>query len=138
MDEVAAGAVGAVAKVVEGSAGLGLVLGVAVQSSQLCFAMCKLALAAVLAAASLLVATAQLSLVTVGGHHGLDLGWEDRRGSEARRGSHSGGRPRGESLHVLELLGQQAAAGLGQAHGAVGLEGQRFALGDGTKAPDVG
>lgn len=78
MDEVAARAVGAVAKVVEGSAGLRLVLGVAVQSAQLCLAVGKLALTAILAGASLLEATAQLCLVTIGGHHWLNLGWEGR------------------------------------------------------------
>lgn len=65
MNEVAAWAIGTIAKVVEGSAGLCLVLGVTVQTTQFCLSMGKLALTAVLATASLLKATAQLSFVTV-------------------------------------------------------------------------
>lgn len=138
VDEVAARAIGAVAKVVEGSAGLRLVLGVAVQSSQLCLAVGKLAFTAVLAAPSLLEAAAQLRLVTIRGHHGWNLGREGRGGREAWRWSHGGSR--GKSLMVLHLSerGEQAAAGLGQAHGAVGPEGELFWFGDRPLAPDVG
>lgn len=88
MDEVASRAIGAVAKVVEGSAVLCLVLGVAVHSSQLCLSMSKLALAAILAAARFLEATAQLSLVAVRRQQRRDLGREGRRWREARWGRH--------------------------------------------------
>lgn len=73
MDEVAARAVRAVAEVVEGSAGLGLVLRMTKQSTQLRLTMSKLAFVAIFAAASLLEATAQFSLVTVGRLHREDL-----------------------------------------------------------------
>lgn len=141
MDEVAARAIGAVAKVVEGSARLRLVLGVAVESPQLRLAVGKLALAAVLAAARLLEAPAQLRLVAVGGGHGLHLGRQVGGGGEARRWGDTGGGGGGrEGLQVLQLSegGQQAAGGLGQAHGAVGPEGGGPGLGDGALAPDVG
>lgn len=139
VDEVAARAVGAVAKVVEGSARLRLVLGVAVESPQLRLAVGKLALTAILAAARLLEAPAQLRLVAVGRGHGLQLGRQVGGGGEARRRGDAGGGGR-EGVQVLELWesGQQAARGLGQAHGAVGSEGGGSGLADGALAPDVG
>lgn len=137
VDEVAAGAVGAVAEVVEGSAGLRLVFGVAVQAAQLRLAVGKLAFAAVLAAAALLVPAAEFSLVAVGGKKRLGLDLEGGGRGEARRRRH-GGVARGEALQAFELAQgrEEAAAGLGQAHGAVGPEGG-LRLGQGGLAPYV-
>lgn len=105
MDEVAAGAIRAVAKVVEGSAGLRLVLGVAVQPAQLCLTVGKLAFVAVLAAATFLEAPAKFSLVAVGWEkrRWLYLGRQRGGWREARWGSHSGRRTRGESVQAFEL-----------------------------------
>lgn len=63
MYEVAAGAVGAESRRVEGSAELRLVLGVPGEGPQLAVAVSKLALVPVLARAALLERTAQLGLV---------------------------------------------------------------------------
>ena len=128
VEEVAAGPVGAIAKVVEGSAGLRLVLGVAVQPAQLRLAVGKLALVAVLAAAALLEATAEFSLIAVGGEQrlGLYLGGQRGGGREARRGSQSSSRSQGEGIQVFQLatVREKAAAGLGQTHGAIRPEGE--------------
>lgn len=117
MDEVAAGAVGAVAKVVEGSAGLRLVLGVAVQPTQLGLAVGKLAFVAVLADAAFLEAPAKFSLVAVGWEKRgwLHLGRQRGGRREARWGGHSGSRTRGEAVQAFQLTegGEKGAAGLG-------------------------
>ncbi len=74
VDEVAAGAVGAVALGVEGAAELGLVFGVAVQVAEFAGAVRELTLVAVFAGGALLEGAAQLGLVALGGLHLLLLG----------------------------------------------------------------
>lgn len=109
MNEVTAGSIWAVAKVVKGATGLRFVFWVPVQTAQLRLSMGKLTLAPIFTAAVLLETTAQFGLVTVGRERCRAVQWR-----KSRRWRHFI-----QGLHFTE--GEDT--GFGQTHGAVRSEG---------------
>jgi hypothetical protein len=102
----------------------------------------KLALVAVLAAAALLKATAEFSLIAVGWEQRLGLYLGGQRGGrrEARRGSQSSSsRSQGEGIQVFQLatVREKGGAGLGQTHGAIRPEGELLLFGERGLTPYI-